>query len=79
MFNVENKFGNPNITSFGYNIMALKKWLLIVLSMQFDYDLGVTFSTALFRLVISEFAFLIKSPMFSLVGTAAPSDNAKAF
>ena len=46
---------------------------------QLRHALGVVFSTALFRLVISAFAFLIKSPMVSFVGIAAPSDNANAF
>jgi hypothetical protein len=41
--------------------------------------LVVVFSTALFKLSISVCAFLIKSPMVSFVGTAAPNDNATAF
>ena len=43
------------------------------------YGFGVVFSIAVFRLVISAFAFLIKSPIVSFVGIAAPSDNANAF
>jgi len=41
--------------------------------------LGLALSTALHRLVICAFAFLIRSPTVSLVGTAALTANATAF
>jgi len=40
---------------------------------------GFALSTALFRLVISAFAFLIRSPIVSLVSTAALTAKATAF
>jgi hypothetical protein len=52
---------------------------LISIAFVIGFSYMIQLSTAPFRLSISVCAFLIKSPMVSLVGTAAPNESAKAF